>query len=447
MRYEGEMTALPSTTRRLLAARLLTHAGDQAWDFAVPVTLALLFPEALDVVALYYLSIRALHVLLIGRVGAAMDRMARLAAIRAGIGAQTVGVVLQTGAIYVLAQAGAEPRAHDAAFLVLVAGGALASLGASLMDIVVVQDWIPRLVPEAQLARVNSLLKRLDLGSELLCPVLAGALIGGVSAPFVGLAVIAAWNGLSFVPEYGLLKGLVREGQDGPRAEGAGEAVAAAPEPGLVARLGAGFAVFRAQPSALAMLSYSLLWLSVLSPHGVLLTAWLTSPAGGAVSATAIGVFRALGAAVGIGATYVTPYLRRSRALVPTARQAVTFQAAMLALAAAAFAFGDAWGRNLFLGLVLASRLGLYGFTICMTEIRQTTVDPKVRGRVAGFADALNYLATLAIYGAGTLVHEASDFRYLVYGSTGAVVTAALVFMFWSLRSSRLRALCVKTPS
>lgn len=78
---------------------MLTHSGDQAWDFAVPLALVAVFPANLDVVAFYYFVVRFAHMLLVTRVCGKMDRWNRLNAIKLGIGTQTLGVLLAACAI------------------------------------------------------------------------------------------------------------------------------------------------------------------------------------------------------------------------------------------------------------------------------------------------------------------------------------------------------------
>ena len=49
--YMTSTVKLSGAARRLLVARTLTHAGDQAWDFAVPLALAAAFPGRLGLSA------------------------------------------------------------------------------------------------------------------------------------------------------------------------------------------------------------------------------------------------------------------------------------------------------------------------------------------------------------------------------------------------------------
>jgi iron-regulated transporter 1 len=423
------------STRQVLLGRLLTHGGDQAWDFAVPLALVGIFPADLSSVAIYYFVGRFLHMTLITRLCARIDRWERLRAIRAGISAQTVGVGLAAAGIYALAFLRPEEtpwlRADTTlTFILVMAGGVVSSLGATLTDVALSQDWLPTIVPRERLAVVNSRLKQIDLGTELGAPVLAGLLLSleGGPLPLVGFGVIAAWNLLSFLPELVLLQQVYRA----ERALGATPArVSVESKSSLAESLTSGWRDFFAQPAAYAMIAYAWLWLTVLSPHGVLLTAWLKTQ--WSLPEAAIGVFRGLGAVFGLAATYLFPRVLARLGLVRATRAFIIFQAACLVGAGIAFSAGPDHALP-FAALVLLSRIGLYGFSLGETEIRQTTIAPGIRGRVNGFANALTSLSALGVYGAGAMLPSPAQFPLLVYGSIGCVTMGALTFSLWSAR-------------
>jgi iron-regulated transporter 1 len=207
----------------------------------------------------------------------------------------------------------------------------------------------------------------------------------------------------------------------------------------VVESIVSGWRDFRRQPAALSMAAYALLWLTILSPHGVLLAAWLKTEWG--MSEAAIGIFRGLGAVFGLAATLVFPRVLRRFGLVGAARLFIIAEAICLIGAGLALYLGKPF-FTLFAALILFSRIGLYGFSLGETEIRQVTIAPSVRGRVNGFASALTSLATLGVYGAGTLLGDAAEYPLLVYGSVAFVCCGALVFTFWSsLPAAREEAL------
>lgn len=88
-----------TSASRILWSRFLTHSGDQAWDFTVPLALVSLLPGGLSSVAFYFLLVRLGHMLLVPKVCTQMDEWDRLFSIKIGIGVQTFGVVLAIGAL------------------------------------------------------------------------------------------------------------------------------------------------------------------------------------------------------------------------------------------------------------------------------------------------------------------------------------------------------------
>jgi iron-regulated transporter 1 len=420
------------SARRILWSRFLTHSGDQAWDFALPLALVGIVPGGIGTVALFYLIVRTGHLFLVSKVCGLLDRWNRLVAIRVGIGAQTLGVVAALIAINGLASNRTDAHLFDlsatsAFFILALMAGILSSLGATLMEVAVSQDWIPTVVPLNELAHVNSHLKQIDLFTELSAPIVAGLLLAvpSMGGQLFGVCAIAAWNLVSFFPEYRLLRSVH---QSETRLDKG--AVAQVKERSILARLAAGWREFSKQPAALSMAAYSLLWLTILSPHGVLLTAWLKSE--WKLPEVAVGIFRGLGAVFGLLATVLFPLVLKRFSLVSASRIFILWQAACLIGVGIAFAEGReaVW---IFVALILLSRIGLYGFSLGETEIRQISIADGSRGRINGFAQALTSLATIGVYAGGTYYADAGGFAVLVYLSIGFVVFAAILFTAWSL--------------
>ncbi len=203
-------------SRRILVSRLLTHSGDQAWDFALPLALIQVFPGAIGLVSLFYFVVRLLHTILVTPMCSIIDRVDRRTAVRLGIGAQSFGIVLAVICVLNLAllRPGVSPWGSTTTswlFIGAMVAGVVASLGAALMDVAISQDWLPHLVARDRLAATNSWLKRIDLATEVSAPVVAGLLLAlsTESFPLFGFALIAAWNLVSFLPELALLEGVL----------------------------------------------------------------------------------------------------------------------------------------------------------------------------------------------------------------------------------------------
>lgn len=422
-----------SLPTRLLMSRLLTRSGDQAWDFAVPLLLLRIFPGQIRFAALYYLVVRLAVAMALPHFASIIDRTSRKQAVRLGIGLQLIGVVL--GALIVGVSETPQIAAREQSpspwlFIALLSfSGILSGLGAAFMDISIANDLVPSTFGPENLPTVNSRLRQVDLLTEIAAPVLAGLmlLLSPVPLPLLGFYLIAVWNVVSFFPEYGLLRSIFNERPD---LEKKAAPVPRAATQSIFTKLAQGWSTFFREPVALAVVAYSLLWLSVLSPHGVLLTGYLKDE--WQVPEWALGIYRALGALFGLLATMVFPYAIELIGLVRASRIFIYFQAALVLIALGFFLIGGLIGKLGFLGFVLLSRVALYGFSLGEMQIRQQWIRPEARGEVNGFSSSLTGIATLGIYGAGALLPLTADFKYLVFGSAAAVLGAAIVFSIWS---------------
>lgn len=424
--------------KKLLIGRLLTRSGDHAWDFAVPLALLHAFPGKLQVAAVYYLLSKLFMMLMTPRCGRWIDATPRLTVLRSGIGLQFVTVILGGLAFWQLDQ-----QTHllgptfslpvILSFSVLLATGVFASLGALITDISIGNDVVPSLVPSEGLTVFNSWLRRVDLASEVVSPVLAGLLFALRPDDFhlLGFYLIVFWNVISFFPEYFLLQSAISKIQETALAM-------ASKAPEVMTSFWSRLLqfdpkAFRREPLALLLLSYALLWLSALSPHGVLLTGYLQDHT--RLPEAEIGLFRGLGAVFGLVSTLSFPWVVKRWGLLQSSRLHIGFQAMVLIFGAVTFAMPMVFSIYWFLTCVLLSRIGLYGFMNGEFELRQRLIPSDRRGRVNSLSSVLTTLATLALFSIGALLPDTEDFRYLVFVSVTMVVAGFVIFHFWSQTS------------
>lgn len=417
--------------RQILMGRFLTRSGDQAWDFAVPLVLLKLFPGELRIAALYYLLSKAINVALLPRMARLIDHLNRLSSAKLGIVLQLIGVFLGAAAIYALHGISREGMnwftlAPAFTFCVLVAGGVLSSLGSVFMDIAIANDLVPTLIESEDLSKFNSRLRQLDLFTEVTSPIAAGLLLLIDTPALFGFYLIALWNLISFFPELRLLKSILRR-----RPELLLKVARPSKQTSqsLLEKLAGGWRSFIKEPIALVATAYALLWLSVLSPHGVLLSGYLKD--GWHLPEWAIGTFRGLGAVFGLLATVLFPWAERRWSLLAATRNFIVFQTSTLAIALVFFYAGGILGQIGFLSLILLSRIGLYGFSLGEMQIRQIGINPEVRGEVNGFANALTGIATLFLFGLGTLLPNTGDFSLLILLSVLFVVFGCIIYCVW----------------
>lgn len=424
---------------RLLLGRLLTRSGDQAWDFAVPLVLLELFPGELRIAATYYLAVKLLSVLILPKLTSLIDKLNRLSAARLGIVLQLVGVIFGAIAIYALSKSSIDIefwRRSNTYFIFvgLVSGGLLSSLGSTFMDIAIANDLVPASIEAGALGKFNSRLRQLDLFTEVTSPVAAGLLLTINPAQLVGFFVIAAWNMASFIPELLLIQSVLREK---PVLLERKVRVPQSAEVSLVGNIAGGWRAFFNEPVALVALAYSFLWLSALSPHGVLLTGFLKD--GWKFPEWAIGVFRAGGAVFGLIATIVFPWGERRWGLINASRNFLVFQTLALLLGFFMMVTGSFVGQIGFLICILLSRIGLYGFGLGEMQIRQIGIKSSSRGEVNGFANSLTGVATLLLFTFGSALPTTNDFKYLIAGSVFFVAVGCVTFLIWKTKPYALQ--------
>ncbi len=420
-----------STRFKILLGRFLTRSGDQAWDFAVPLTLLKIFPDQIRIAAAYFLIVKLLHVMIMPRLGSLIDQRSRIQIAYTGISMQLLGVLGGTVALFFInAASGSQNSLNNEIILFLALGfsGLICSLGSSLMNISIGNDLVPSAIPAEEMTQFNSRMRQLDLFTEVLSPVLAGLLLTIVypAISLFGFYLIAIWNVASFLPELIILRSIFK---DHPELLKKKTSANPNQETSIIFKLRKGWASFFRQPTAPAMAAYALLWLSVLSPHGVLLTGFLKD--GWKMPEIVIGTFRGLGALFGLISTFLFPLVISKLGLVKGSKAFILFQTLMLTFALGFFWIPSAISEYGFLFFILLSRIGLYGFSLGEMQIRQLGIAEYERGEVNGFADSLTGIATLALYGFGTLLPSTSQFNILIIGSVGFVCLGAIVFSLW----------------
>ncbi len=425
------MNKLFKIETQLLVGRLLTRSGDQAWDFVIPFALLHVFPGKLQIAALYYLIIKIGTFFLTPWVGKWIDSNQRSLVVKNGIWLQFLAVLGGILSFYLLDNSVHQrftllPESDSVVplFAVLSLFGVMASLGSLITDISVGNDLAPTLIPANKLTQFNSWLRRIDLSTEVGAPIVAGILFSLESSKvhLLGLVLVATWNLISFIPEYALLLNVIKKS-------------------GLHIKKTNSVKTWKelflfdikssvSSPIFWLILSYALLWLSVLSPHGVLLTGYLKDKVG--LPEGEIGIFRGLGAIFGLISTVSFPYFVKRMGLIKSSKLHLAFQGLVLIVGIAAFVENSILGIYIFLICILLSRVGLYGFSNGEFELRQRLIPENQRGELNSLSSLMTTFATLILFGTGSLLPSTDDFKYLVYVSFAAVLSANLVFFKWA---------------
>ena len=207
---------MSSARSRLLASHLCTKLGSKGWEFATPLLLLRFSPDgagSLMAPTLFGLVVFLLKFVLGPAAGMWMDRTPRLQVIKKGLALQSIGVVaaLCVYGLLVATQRYDELPALPWTLIGLMIGcGVVEALGALISSVAVKKDWVPTIwSPEdsatsAELASINTWMSYIDLGAEIVGPLVAGLalLLLGDGAGFV---LIGAVNVVTFGVELQLL--------------------------------------------------------------------------------------------------------------------------------------------------------------------------------------------------------------------------------------------------
>lgn len=424
-----------SLPTRLLTSRFLTAAGDYAWDLALALTCAQVFSEPLRYSALLFLLYRIAVITLLPAIGRWMDRTDPRILIRAAIGVQLVAVVMATVALNGLSQLASQPVSPDLAtegtlFLVLLVACIGSGLGHTAMEIAIDNHWIPGLLSMEQYSAINARLRRLVLLTESSIPPVTGVWLtvaGQSLGPLTGFYGVAAFNLFTFYLEYRILSGIL-DRTPVFVSEKAATATTHAPEQPK-ANHWANWQAFVRHPLALVFVAQTCLWFTVLSPHSALLTVFLRVRY--SLSDWTVSVFRGAGAFTGVLATVLFPFAERRLGLTKAGGLFITFQALCLLVAAGALLNSAILPLEVCMGAIVCSRIGLYGFTLSDTQLRQRHIAAHERAGIVGMARSLNNMGTLLIYSSAAVFSDPADFPWLGLATALSVTIGAIVFAYW----------------
>lgn len=414
---------------RILLSRFLTRFGDQAWDFAVPLALIHIFPGKMQLIAMVYLFSKLAQIIIGPSISKKIDNSKRISIYKLGIGSQTLAMLLIwvfISFLFLKHEQGNDLN-FNVYFIILAfisIFSAISNLGSSLMDISVGFDLAIDVLPENELTVFNSRLKRIDLFTEVTAPIFTGIVftLFSLKSEFWGFTIIAILNLLTFLPEYLLLKATQSSVSYKEKIS-----IPSNPENFLKTFISS-IHKLKNKPYALVIISYAFLWLSVLSPHGVLLTSYLKD--GTHISEMTIGLFRGFGAFFGLIPTFFFSKLKNKHGLITTSKFFVTFQ--FVCVLASAISFYYMNNIYLFMIAILFSRIGLYGFSIGETELRQILIPKEKRGEVNGIANSTTSMATLVLFLIASLMGNTANFGIMIIFSVVAVFISLAIFIKFS---------------
>lgn len=187
----------------LYTSHALSSWGDRVWKFAVPLTLAQIYPMSLAPVAMFSSAPLLFNFFLGTMIGHLVDRIPRLPIVLASLIVQNAGVALSATMIMVvillepanITDTGMFPFTSWYSAVLFAIGAifaSIAALGSQASSISVQRDWavVISQYHELKLEDMNASLRRIDLISDILSPLAFSALLM-IFSPLVSIATVA----------------------------------------------------------------------------------------------------------------------------------------------------------------------------------------------------------------------------------------------------------------
>ncbi len=508
-------TSPPSTSTRehaafnILLSTTLSRLGSRTWEFATPLLLLEWSPGSLAAPASLGLTCSLFRTIVSPWLGKLADEWDRMSTVWIGTSMQAAGCLISVGALLLFNVSTAKTHHNDNddggnnasslilhlfSFVLVIAAGVIEALGAQLSSVAVKKEWLPLIFDEETtndsvivadkkkkkstivslfldmlpnpitLSFINTTMTNIDLIAAMFGPVLAGWVLEILAfkdrSMQRGFVLIALMNVISFVPEVFLLRKVylscsalqLRRGDSIDDANEQPESTSRNDNSKKDDRNP--WLVFINHPSGLPVLTISLasLYMTALSPAGVVLTSYLMTIG---LSPTSIGAFRGFGAISGGLGIYCFSLLRKQKANNDRGERSTAvksierlrglslafllLEVVSILVAAAAYKLCDAtsmtksgeplsWQIYLFLGAIVVSRAGLYSFDVGVLEIEQYVVDERYRNAVGSVEGALCSLCEMGMYVLSIALPNPSQFGWQVGVSASAVSFGGVCF-------------------
>lgn len=452
------MSSTAGILNRVYISHALSTWNSRTFEFGAVLFLARIFPGTLFYASFYALVRAALTALLSSSVGRLIDGWDRLRCVRASIIWQRIPVALSCLAFMALylPRYGDTPWVSWGLFGFTTVLACVEKLAAVANTVSIERDWVIVVSDELSVGRedLNAVMRRIDLLAKLLAPVFVSVI--DEYSTFTAILVVFAQNILSVTIEYFAIAqvyqavtGLstrVHSGNvavvdettplaAGQPADAHAGATDTSPVPPTGPSSGSGTLTRLIQPwveyfrntAFLASLSLSILYFTVLST-GVQMQAYLFTLGFRSID---VSMMRFAAVIVELTATWAAPFLMRKIGPVRGALWFINEQLACVCLATALFlnASGDpkTAGYSL-IGGVTFSRLGLWGFDLCVQYLIQEETSESTRGSFSSTEMALQNVFELLSYGTTVVFARPEQFKYPVMISTGAVAVSACLF-------------------
>ncbi|OCK82278.1 hypothetical protein K432DRAFT_349323 [Lepidopterella palustris CBS 459.81] len=434
-----------SVLLRLYLSHTLSSWNSRTFEFGAVLFLATIFPGTLFYASCYALFRSAAAVLLSSSVGALVDQTSRLTTVRHSIVWQRVPVAISCLLLLLILHLGNMRVLLLSCFAASVALACVEKLASVANTVAIERDWVIVVSESLEIERqyLNGTMRRIDLLCKLIAPVFI-SLIDGYSTR-IAIWFVFAQNGISVLIEYVAIKQVYDavpalshhklqnsddDLPDSPIPEDASPTLsppATSNDPTtFLSTAWLPWHSYISNPAFLASFSLSLLYLTVLSTGAQMSTYLLTLH----FSGLSVSLMRLLAIVMELSATIAAPLLMKKIGPVRAGLWFINEQLLCVAVAGGLFwVMGEGWGKGAALiAGVTVSRVGLWGFDLCVQFLVQEDALPSSRGRFSASEMALQSFFELLSYATTVIFPKPQDFRYPVLISCGAVAVSAGCF-------------------
>lgn len=443
--------SLPSgTTRSVLWKLYLSHAlstwNARTFEFSAVIFLASIFPSTLFYASCYALFRSLTAFVLSAAVGHQVDSRERLGVVRHSIIWQRISVAASCGILLLLLTPAPETWTKVAWFSICVVLAGVEKLAFVGNTVAVERDWVVVVAEGLGVPRedLNSKMRRIDLVCKLIAP-LGISLVDGYSTR-VAIWVVLAQNTLSVVSVSSsyLIHRFMLISQEYFAIEQVYHAV-----PGLASRKAKStltpsdieaspdlhglsnalqqWKAYFMNSACLASFSLALLYFTVLGFGSQLTTYLLTL----GFTSTHIAGMRLVSVILELSATCAAPLLMRCIGAVRAGLWFINYQLLTVILAITLFTLATPSTLTAGLALVAGvtvSRLGLWGFDLCVQYLVQEDAPEATRGSFSAIEASLQNLFELCSFATTMVWARPDQFRFPVWVSGGVLVVSAACF-------------------
>ncbi|KAH0832486.1 putative iron-regulated transporter [Fonsecaea pedrosoi] len=429
----------PGLARRLYISHFLSTWNFRGFEFGAVLFLANIFPNTLLPLSIYALVRSLAAIAFAPLVGRYIDTGSRLQVVRNSIVYQRGAVVLSCGVFYIMLWQ--RPHLKTVNLYILLALGTILAcvekLCAIMNTVSVERDWVVVIAGEneAILRTLNSQMRRIDLFCKLCSPLLIASLESYDTK--VAIVVMGSVNAVSTIAEYSFIERvyaavpkLVRGCTPPVRNHGSGDDLeqesASVPHDVVRLSLWRDLNIYTSQGAFLPSVSLSILYLTVLSFSGQMVTYLLAS----GYTSTMIAVLRLISTGCEMSATWMAPSVMGLIGPIRSGLWFLNFQMVCLAIALSFFwmAGSPVWAASgLIVGTIL-SRVGLWGFELSAQVIIQEQVEPEFRGSFSTTESSIQNIFELCAYASTIVFSQPTSFKWPATISVAAVYIAGALY-------------------